>query len=170
VRHTLSAIAFALLIAPAARADELSAGWSRAADGAFTHTQSGVTCPSDIKGYAFKALAGPSAPNFEGICSYDNGQGETGLVRVRRYVEGVGETPLAIQNDYGLMHPTMSNGGRVVGAFRGGPGPVVDGVQTYQIVMTTVAKGYLVDCIARHTEKSMPPSDFPLACMKLEGG
>lgn len=169
-RLALAALACAVLLATAALADDVPAGWSRGGDGTYTHIASGVTCASDVKGYAFKGIQGPSDPNFEGVCTYDDGKGDTGLLRVRRYVEGVGETPMAIQNDYGLMHPQMSGGGQILGAVRGGPGPLVDGVQTYQIVMTTVAKGYLVDCIARHTDKSMPASDFPLACLKLAGG
>lgn len=155
--------------ARSALADDVPAGWARAADGTYTHVASGIACPAEIKGYRFKRLDGPVAPNMEGVCTYENGNGETGLVRVRRYVEGVGETPLAIQNDYGLMHPNTSNGGKMVGAFRGGPGPVVDGVQTYQIVLTNVAKGFLIDCIARHAEKSQPPTDFAFACQKAAG-
>jgi hypothetical protein len=162
------AVAFAVA-ASSGCADDVPAGWSRAADGSYIHAASGINCPAELKGYRFKSLDGASAPNFEGVCTYDNGDGETGLIRVRHYVEGAGETPLAIQNDYNLMHPQMSNGGTMVATFRGGPGPVVDGVQTYQIVLTNVMKGFLVDCIARHADKAQPAMDFPLACQHLTG-
>jgi hypothetical protein len=45
----------------------------------------------------------------------------------------------------------------------------VDGVSTSQMVITSVAKGYLFDCIARHTDTGMPPQEFALACTKLGG-
>jgi hypothetical protein len=165
----LTLIMAVLVASQPVRSDDNPPGWTRAANGAYTHVASGMTCPLEVKGYRFKALDGPSAPNIEGACTYDNGSGEAGLIRVRRYAEGVGETPLAIQNDYGLMHPNMSNGGKMMGAFRGGPGPVIGGVQTYQIVLTNVVKGFLVDCIARHTDKSQPPIDFAFACQHVAG-
>ena len=167
-------IAVVSLFACAASAAPVAPGdvperWTKDSDGTYTHTASAIRCPSQIAGYAFQSLSGPADPNFEGVCTYTKG-GETGLLRVRRYVEGVGETPLAIKNDNGLMHPDMTNGGKIAAAYRGGPGPVVDGVQTLQFVLTFRAKDYLVDCIARHGDKSQPPADFPEACMKLAGG
>jgi hypothetical protein len=153
----------------AAMADGVPAGWIKAPDGTYTHTASAMHCPSEIAGFVFQALSVPADPNFEGVCTYTKGD-ESGLLRVRRYVEGAGETPLAIKNDYGLMHPAQANGGQIVAAYRGGPGPVLDGVQTHQFVLTFATKGYLVDCIARHAAQSMPPMDFADACMKLAGG
>ena len=163
------AVAFAVA-AWSARADDVPAGWSRAADGTYTHVESGVVCPVDVKGYSLRQVEGPSDPGFLGICSYQNADGVAGLIRIRRYIEGVGETPLAIQNDYGLMHPDVQTGngiGKMVDAFRGGPGPVVDGVQTRQMVTTTVVRGLLVDCIDRQAKEGMPPHDFSDACWSL---
>ena len=157
-----------MLSMTSALADDAAAGWSRKSDGTYVHDLSGIACAPDVAGYTFKRLDGPSAPNFEGVCVYEKGS-EAGLIRVRRYQAGVGETPLAIQNDEGLMHPDSSQG-HIVSAFRAGPGPVVDGIPSFQMVMTSIARGYLFDCIARHTEKSMPPQEFALACMKLRGG
>jgi hypothetical protein len=125
-----------------------------------------MTCPVEGAGYAFQRIDGPSEPNFLGVCRYDNGKGITGLIRIRRYVEGVGETSLAIQNDYGLMHPDLSQGTIVV-AFRGGPGPMENGVQTYQFVLTSVRNGFMIDCIARQTVQGMPPDDFTTYCSHL---
>jgi hypothetical protein len=34
-------------------------------------------------------------------------------------------------------------------------------------VLTTTHNGYLIDCIARHTDRAMPPSDFTSACPKF---
>jgi hypothetical protein len=149
-------------------AGNAQAGWTQGADGTYAHIASGMRCPSEIAHYAFQSFSGPADPNFEGVCTYAKGS-ESGLLRVRRYVAGAGETPLAVRNDDGLMHADMSNGGKIMAAFRGGPGPVVDGVQTYQFVLTFALKGYLVDCIARHADKSQPPADFTDACMKLAG-
>jgi hypothetical protein len=164
---TFSLMAFAASAATAL-ADDVPAGWTKGADGSYTHTASAMRCPSEIAGYAFQSFSGPVEPNFEGVCTYAKGD-ENGLLRVRRYVEGVGETPLAIRNDDGLMHPSQVNGGKIVAAFRAGPGPVVNGTQTHQLVLTFATKGYLVDCIARHTTAAQPPMDFTSACMKLGG-
>lgn len=155
------------LVATQAAAQSLPAGWTQDESG-YTHAASGVHCPSSVADYAFKSLSLPSDQGFEGVCTYANGSGETGLVRVRHYVEGVGETPLAIKNDYSLTHPEdAGTPGKLVETFRGGPGPVVDGAPTFQFVLTALHKGYLIDCIARHADKSMPPKDFPFACQKL---
>jgi hypothetical protein len=158
-----------LMASSAALAQSIPAGWSQS-ENTYTHTASGIACPTDVAGYTFKSIAGPSDPNFDGVCTYDKGGSETGLIRVRHYVDGVGETPMAIQNDYRLMHPDIAGGpGKIMGTVRGGPGPVVDGVQTYQLVLTTIHNGFLVDCISRHTDKSAPPSEFALACNRLMG-
>lgn len=164
----LGCIASTVSAAPALADDTVPVGWSRSADGTYTHDASGVHCPPQIAGYSLKSIEGASDPNFDGICTYEKAQGEIGLLRVRHYVEGVGETPLAIRNDYGLMHPDQSPQ-KVVSAFRGGPGPVVDGVETTQFVLTSVSNGYLLDCIARHKTKEMPPIDFPQACSGSPG-
>ena len=166
-RAALLAVTLLFAFGAASADDAAPAGWTRGADGTYTHTDSGMRCPTAAVGYAFRKIDGASEPNFLGVCTYDDGSGVTGLIRVRRYVEGVGETPMAIQNDYGLMHPDLGGGKKLMGAVRGGPGPVVDGVLTYQFVMTTVLRGFMVDCIARQTKQGMPPSDFTLYCMKL---
>ncbi|HEY2034360.1 MAG TPA: hypothetical protein VGH02_11800 [Rhizomicrobium sp.] len=166
MRRFILAAALALFTTQAF-AQSVPAGWTQNKDG-YVHSASGVRCPASVADYTFKSIEVPSDPGFEGVCTYVKGDGETGLVRVRYYIENVGETPLAIKNDYGLMHPDAAGTpGKIMGAFRGGPGPVVNGTQTYQFVLTTTRNGYLIDCIARHTDKAMPPNDFPFACQKL---
>ena len=152
------AILLALLLGlslPAFAADPapLPDGWSRGDDGTYTHDKSGVVCPPAKGPYTFVRLDGPSDPGILGVCNYSGGPARIGKIRVRSFIDGVGETPLAIQNDRGLMGMIpvqgVPAGGRPVAAYRGGPGPVIDGVQTTQFVLTSVSNGLMVDCITQ---------------------
>jgi len=131
-------------------------GWSRATDGTVTHTASGVTCPPAMGAYAFVQLDGPSEPGILGVCQYSGGVLRIGKIRVRKFIDGVGETPLAITNDRTLMGLIPAQGvppgGKLVEAFRGGPGPVIDGTQTAQFVITMRVGNLMIDCISQTGE------------------
>jgi hypothetical protein len=144
---------FVCLALPAAGEDMMPEGWSRSATG-YTHDESGISCPATIGSYSLLRLEGPAAPTTLGTCVYSGGALRIGQVRVRKFVDGVGETPLAIQNDRGLMGLVpmggASAGTRPVAAYRAGPGPVIDGTETSQFVLTSVRKGLMMDCIAQN--------------------
>lgn len=148
----LAAALFAASAAPAASDPPAPPeGWTLS-DATYTHTESGVTCPKTMGTYAFVRLDGPAEPNVLGVCIYSGGPVRVGQVRVRKYIDGAGETPLAIQNDRNLMsdHPSgLPEGAKLMGAQRMGPGPRIDGNDTTQTVLTSVHKGLLVDCISQ---------------------
>jgi hypothetical protein len=148
-----------LLLSPPCFADDAAApgnsppnGWSAGADGTYTQVESGVRCPKTVGTYTFVRLDGPSDPNILGVCNYTGGEVRVGEIRVRKFIDGVGETPLAIQNDRGLMGAApLANappGAKPVMVYRVGPGPTVNGNATSQVVLTFVNGGLLVDCIS----------------------
>ena len=128
-------------------------GWTLSSDGSYSNPQSGIYCPKAMGSYALARLDGPAEPNRIGTCVYSAGEIRIGEIRVRKFVDGVGETPLAISNDRALMGggggPNVPPGGKLAAAYRVGPGPEINGTQTQQIVITSVHGGLLVDCIAQ---------------------
>jgi hypothetical protein len=149
-------IAILVCVATVAGADVLPDGWQATPDGGYAHAASGITCTKQMGTFALASLEGPQAPSIVGTCIYSGGEVRIGKLRVRNYVEGVGETPLAIQNDEALMHPERQpEGQKPVMTYRAGPGPEVGGVRTQQMVLTFVSRGFLVDCIVQTR-----PDDF----------
>jgi hypothetical protein len=144
----------AVLGAGAALADSTAPpdGWTLNGDGVYSHSQSGVVCAKTVGTYNFVRLDGPSEPNILGVCVYSGGDLRIGEIRVRKFIDGVGETPLAIQNDRSLMGLVPMTGAppgaKPLGAQRIGPGPMIDGNETRQSVVTTVRGGLLMDCIS----------------------
>jgi hypothetical protein len=165
VRAPLALFLVALVGIPAYAADAPSApgGWTRADDGTYTHTQSGATCPPAVGPYNLIQVDGPSEPGILGVCQYSAGPLRIGKIRVRTFIDGVGETPLAIQNDRSLMGVTPAQGvpptGKLISSFRVGPGPVIDGTPTAQVVITSAINGLLVDCISQ-TAQDKAERDF----------
>ena len=145
-------------------ADVLPPGWAAREDGALVHQASGATCPAELGGLKRTQLDAKGAPDL-GICGYSGDGDHEGLIRVREYVPGAGETPLAIQNDKMLMEPPL--GSRNVSGIRAGPGPDKNGVPTQQFVVTVTHNKLLIDCIGRQsrTDESKFASDFAIACM-----
>jgi hypothetical protein len=160
---------------PAAAATTPSppAGWTLGSDGAYTQTQSGVICRAAVGPYSLVRLDGPSAPNILGVCVYSGGTARVGEVRVRTFIDGVGDTPLAIQNDRMLMGTVPATGvpagGKLLSSFRVGPGPQIDGVETAQVVITSLENGLLRDCISQtgrdKAERDFGFENFLKACM-----
>jgi hypothetical protein len=176
-----AAACLALLLAvslPARAADPAPVpdGWTRADDGTYTHVQSGVVCRPASGPYTLVRLEGPSEPGILGVCIYSGGPLRIGKIRVRTFIDGVGETPLAIQNDRTLMGMAPAQGapagGKLVAAFRGGPGPVIDGARTAQFVLTSTVKGLMVDCISQtgedKAERDFGSDNFLHACSPAE--
>jgi len=136
-------------------------GWSRNLDGSYNHPQSGVLCPNSFKSFAFKELSPPSAdnPNILGVCRYQDGEGRTGAIRVRKYVEGWGSDMSIADNDKALMAadaPPMlmrASVDRKTGASR--------------LTVTTMRNGYLIDCSVAQIEHFRPRGDFPLYCTTI---
>jgi hypothetical protein len=133
-------------------------GWTARADGSYTHLQSGVVCSKTIGTYNFVRLDGPSDAGILGICIYSGGDVRVGEIRVRKFIDGVGDTPLAIHNDRVLMglEPIAGAppGARIESGARGGPGPSIDGSASYQYVVTNLRNGFLVDCISQTKQDS----------------
>jgi hypothetical protein len=127
-------------------------GWALNNDGSYLHAQSGVICAKIVGTYNFVRFGEPSDPNILGTCVYSGGDVRVGEIRVRKFVDGMGETPLAIQNDRVLMGVApMANappGAKVLSAHRVGPGPEINGEETTQVVLTSARSGLLVDCIS----------------------
>jgi hypothetical protein len=166
-----------LMIPLATHADDLAAtpaGWTKSADGSYAHSDSGIVCSAKVNAYTLQRVDGPADPNILGTCVYSGGDKRIGLIRIRKFVDGVGETPLAIQNDRGLMGLVPMSGGppgaKPVEAFRSGPGPIVDGTQLGQFVITSVHKGLLSDCISQTTpdqaERDFGFDNFVKSCPK----
>lgn len=148
-----------------ALADDLPEGWSARADATLVHAQSGATCPLEIKGFKRVRIESKGAPDL-GVCTYAGDQDREGLVRVRQYVRGAGETPLAAQNDRMLMEPPPGSN-KVVAGQRVGPGPDRNGAPTQQFVLTVARNGLLIDCLGRQlrSESGMAAFDFAMACV-----
>jgi hypothetical protein len=147
-------------------------GWALGTNSAYINAQSGVSCPKAIGSYNFVRLDGPTGPNRIGTCIYSAGEVRIGEIRIRKFVDGVGETPLAISNDRALTGggggPNVPPGGKLAAAYRVGPGPEVNGIQTQQMVITSVQGGLLVDCIAQtkpeKAERDYSFENFIKAC------
>jgi hypothetical protein len=147
-------------------------GWIAQADGGYAHPQSGVVCAKAIGTYKFVRLDGPSDPGILGVCVYSGGDVRVGEIRVRKFIDGVGDTPLAVQNDRVLMGLVpmagAPPGANIVAAHREGPGPMIDGNATSQSVVTNLRNGLLVDCISQTKRDSTAAlsafNDFEKAC------
>jgi hypothetical protein len=101
-------------------------GWIAQADGSYAHPQSGVVCAKAIGTYNFVRLDGPSDAGILGVCIYSGGDVRVGEIRVRKFIDGVGDTPLAVRNDRGLMGLVPLEGAppgaRIVGGHAHGAG------------------------------------------------
>lgn len=170
-------VAAALLFATTAFAQTLPDGWTSNSDGGYAHHDSGVTCAKTIGTYALTRLDGAAPPGTLGVCVYSGGDVRVGEIRVRKFVDGQGDTPLAIQNDRGLMGLVpiqgLPPGARPLGAERMGPGPTIDGSSTVQSVLTSAHNGLLVDYISQtkqdKAEMQYGFENFLKACMAFDG-
>lgn len=145
-------------------AAELPLGWTAREADLVIHEQSGARCPLELGGIRRTMIESKGEPDL-GICYYADDKDHEGLLRVRQYVRGAGETPLAIQNDRVLMEPE-GNERNVVSGVRGGPGPATNGTPTRQFVLTFKRNGLLIDCIGRQlaSDQSKFDGDFAIAC------
>lgn len=156
-----------LAFAAAASGDTLPPDWSALEDGMLVHGPSGALCPGEIAGLKRTGVTSMGPPDL-GICAYAGAQEREGLIRVRQYVPGAGETPLAAQNDKMLMEP--SSGRKIVAGQRVGPGPDKNGAPTQQFVITVARKGLLIDCVSRQlkSDQGDDAMNFALDCMKQQ--
>jgi hypothetical protein len=150
--------------------------WDKAGDGSYTHKPSGAICAASVEGFALQGLQMPATEGSLGTCEYQDGTGRRGEIRVRRYLPGVGETPLAIQNDKTLMEGAAAGdpNQQPVGAFRVGPGPEIEGAPSQRDVVTVKRNGLLIDCAAWEKRsqfiENSPIVAFAIACQHLPGG
>jgi hypothetical protein len=138
-------------------------GWSKNLDGSYRQAESGVLCPFQFKQFELQDVRGPSTdnPNILGVCRYTDGNGRTGAIRIRKYVEGWGSDLSLAQNDKKLMTggedaPPMlmrASTDRKTAASR--------------LTVTTNRRGFLVDCSVAQIEHSIPRGDFPLYCTTI---
>lgn len=170
MRTALLASVLIASTAALALAYALPEGWSQRDDGAFVHQASTAICPTELGGLKRTQLASNGPPDL-GVCTYTGDADRIGLIRVRQYVRGAGETPLAVQNDQVLIEPKPGQPD-VVAGYRAGPGPETNGKPTRQFVLTfTRANKLLIDCIGRQlaSDTTDTSPDFARACMKLQG-
>lgn len=139
-------------------------GWSRNMDGTYKQSESGVLCPKSFGGYNFVDMSGPSTetPNILGVCRYSDGQGRTGAIRIRRFVDGWGDNVSVVDNDKQLMSgpdapPMLMR--RSIDRGNGGA----------RLTVTVVKNGLLVDCSVWQAEHETPDRSFPLYCSTLSG-
>jgi hypothetical protein len=150
--------------------------WIRASDGSYTHRPSGALCAVEIEGFALKGVRIPETQGSLGTCDYADGAGRVGEIRVRRYMPGVGETPLAIQGDETLMKGTVSGdpSQELVSTSRVGPGPEIDGAPTQRNVITVKRNGLLIDCAAWEKQTQFAEGslilEFAINCQHMPGG
>jgi hypothetical protein len=152
-----------------ASAAELPPGWAAREADLVVHEQSGAKCPLELSGIKRTAIEAKGAPDL-GICYYADDKDHEGLLRVRQYVRGAGETPLAIKNDRVLMEPE-GNERNAVSGVRSGPGPAKNGAPTRQFVLTFKRNGLLIDCIGRQlgSDQGGFDGDFAIACKRAQG-
>lgn len=160
--RTIVAITTATALITAAVAnDPLPADWSAQPDGTLVHEPSGATCPLNVSGFPRTKIESKGAPDL-GICPYTSENDREGLIRVRQYVRGAGETPLAIRNDEALIEPRPGTPNVVI-AFRVGPGPEKSGAPTSQTVLTSASNGLLIDCVGRQLASDTSEAAFEFA-------
>jgi hypothetical protein len=136
-------------------------GWTRNMDGSYRQSAVGVLCPASFISFRLDNVSGPSVddPNIIGLCRYRDGDGRTGAIRIRRYVEGRGSDLSTAENDKSLMSPDAppmlmrTSVDRRTGASR--------------LTVTTVREGFLIDCSVAQMQHERPPGDFPLYCTTI---
>jgi hypothetical protein len=135
------------VLAMSACSKGLPDGWSQNGDGAYVHADSGVICSKTIGPYTLTRLDDAAPPGTLGICVYNASDVRVGEVRVRKYVDGQGDSAIEIQNDRGLMHPNPNATKKGMFTFSTGPGPDIGGQPSTENEITAASKGLLVDCI-----------------------
>ncbi len=169
-KQLLGALAFLVTLGFAATgaADTIPSDWAVRDDSTLVHAPSGALCPLEIASFKRVGIESKGPPDL-GICTYAGEQDLGGLIRVRQYVRGAGETPLAAQNDQMLIEPPAGSP-KIVMGLRAGPGPDKNGAPTQQSVITVARKGLLIDCIGRQLQRdrSNGAFDFALACKKQQ--
>jgi hypothetical protein len=161
---------------PAPQTEPFASDWTKAGDGSYSHKPSGALCAASVGGFTLKGLQLLAVEGRLGTCEYADSSGRRGEIRVRRYLPGVGETPLAIENDKTLME-----GGTVPGqpdqkptsTIRIGPGPAIDGEPSQREVITVKRNGLLIDCaawekVSQFTNNS-PIVEFAISCLHMPG-
>lgn len=136
-------------------------GWTKNLDGSFKQAESGILCPFQFKQFELQDVRGPSAdnPNIIGTCRYQDGNGRSGSIRIRKYVEGWGSDESLAANDKQLMGadaPPM--------LMRAS---VDHKTAAARLTVTTTRRGFLVDCSVAQIGHDRPKGDFPLYCTTI---
>lgn len=138
-------------------------GWTKNLDGSYKQAASGVLCPVQFKSFGLDDVRGPSAdnPNILGVCRYHDGNGRSGSIRVRKYVEGWGSDQSLAENDKKLMDGGPDAPPMLMRAS------IDKRTAASRLTVTTVRNGYLIDCSVAQIEHSTPRGDFPLYCTTI---
>jgi len=138
-------------------------GWTKNLDGSYKQAESGILCPFQFKRFELQDLRGPSTdnPNIIGVCRYLDGNGRTGSIRIRKYVEGWGSDESLAANDKKLMTGGEDAPPMLMRAS------IDHRTAASRLTVTTVRRGYLVDCSVAQIERSTPRGDFPLYCTTI---
>ncbi|HEY8947938.1 MAG TPA: hypothetical protein VIM56_03540 [Rhizomicrobium sp.] len=138
-------------------------GWTKNLDGSYRQAASGVLCPFQFKRFELENVSGPSTenPNIIGACRYHDGNGRSGSIRIRKYVEGWGSDQSLAENDKRLMDGGPDAPPMLMRAS------VDHKTAASRLTVTTVRNGYLIDCSVAQIERSTPRGDFPLYCTTI---
>lgn len=138
-------------------------GWTKNLDGSYKQAESGVLCPFQFKRFELQDVRGPSTdnPNILGVCRYEDGNGRTGAIRIRKYVEGWGSDFSLADNDKRLMTGGADAPPMLMRAS------IDHKTAASRLTVTTVRNGFLVDCSVAQIEHSIPKGDFPLYCTTI---
>jgi hypothetical protein len=148
MRKGFVAASLIAVLAASACSKGLPDGWTQNSDGAYEHASSGVVCAKTIGKYTLTKLDDAAPLGLLGTCVYDGGDMRVGEIRVRKFVDGQGDSQIEIQNDRGLISGKAPPGKKGMFAFSTGPGPAIGDRQTEENEITAVSHGLLVDCIA----------------------
>ena len=138
-------------------------GWTKNLDGSYKQAETGILCPFQFKRFELQNVLGPSAdrPNIVGVCRYEDGNGRTGSIRIRKYVEGWGSNESIAGNDKKLMAGGEDAPPMLMRAS------IDRKTAASRLTVTTVRHGFLVDCSVAQIERSTPRGDFPLYCTTI---
>ena len=138
-------------------------GWSRNMDGSYRQADSGVLCPVQFKSFELDDVLGPlqDDPNVLGLCRYKDGEGRIGTVRIRKPGDIANPDGAMAENDKQLL---ATDGSAPPMLMRASVDRKTGGAR---LTVTTVRKGYLVDCSVVQLDHDTPKGDFPLYCTTI---
>ena len=140
-------------------------GWTSDSAG-HAHALSETKCPLESDAFKQVRFSGAAEPNIIGTCLYEDamGTGDAGIT-VRRYMQGVGDSPDAIANDRLLMEPNPTRGAPLF-TVRIDPVMFDDGKRGARMTITKMRGGLLIDCFAVDADFANAGAKIAALCAK----